>query len=64
MRQTSALFDSAKEKCVTVRQQCCTRIEDAVDRVRPLSPGEDRIRGVPREKRVSLAPAGIRLLVS
>src|ERR1035437_8189860 len=51
MRETSSVFDTAKQQGRSILEQRCACIENAVDRVWPVSARQDRVRGMAMKQR-------------
>ena len=52
MRQAAPVFDAAKQQSISVGQDHGPSVEDAVNRIWPVFPAEDRIAGMTGEEGV------------
>ncbi len=64
MRQAAPVFHAAKQQRISVWQPYSPGVEDAVDRIGPVVPAQDRIAGIAREQGMSAHGSGFRLFQS
>jgi hypothetical protein len=52
MRETSSVFDTAEQQGLSILEQRCACIENAIDRVWPVFARQDRVQGMAVKQRL------------